>query len=50
VLRTTYLASGVTAIAVHADGIVAQVWRDLDEGERLEPTLSRLESPGSPSA
>ena len=43
-MTTVYQPSGVTAVAVHADGVVAQVWRDIQDGQRLETVLAKLDT------
>jgi hypothetical protein len=48
-LTTAYAARGVTVLLVHADGIVGAVLRELAPGERLEPELAPLSSPGQTS-
>ncbi len=48
VLAPTYLPSGVTAILVRDDGIVAMVARDLQSTSRLESHLVQLDSRAAP--
>jgi hypothetical protein len=49
-MTTAFQPSGVTAVAVHSDGVVAQVWRDMAEGQRLETVLSQLDTPTASAA
>jgi hypothetical protein len=49
-VRAAYDPSGVTVVAVHTDGVVAAVWRDVQPDQRLETTLVQLESPGARAA
>lgn len=44
VLATTYQASGLTAVLVHADGVVDDVLRGLPPQPRLEQRLQHLQS------
>ena len=48
VLAPTYLPSGVTAVLVRDDGIVAMVARDLQSTSRLETQLVQLDSRAAP--
>lgn len=43
-LSTMHDGSGVTAILVHADGVIRAIHRDLPMGVRLEPDLALLSS------
>ena len=44
VLATTYQATGLTAVLVHADGVVDEVLRDLPAPPHLERRLEQLQS------
>jgi hypothetical protein len=44
VLATTYEATGLTAVLVHTDGVVADVLRNLPPGRNLDDQLKRLQS------
>jgi len=48
-LATTYAPRGVTVVLVHADGVVGGLVHELASGERLEPQLATLSSPGQTS-
>jgi hypothetical protein len=48
ILAPTYLPSGVTAILVRDDGVVAMVARDLQGTSRLESQLVQLDSRAAP--
>jgi hypothetical protein len=49
VLRSTYLPSGVTAVLVRDDGIVAMVARDVTSTSRLESHLVQLDARSAPA-
>ncbi|MBC6459238.1 hypothetical protein [Actinomadura sp. HBU206391] len=44
VLATTYQAAGLTAVFVHADGVVDDVMKNLQPGLHLEKRLQRLQN------
>lgn len=47
VLTDAYQPDGVTALLVHADGVVGVVVPDVTREQRLEPSLARLGRPGA---
>ena len=49
VLEGTYVPTGVTAILVRDDGIVAMVARDITSGTRLESHLVQLDARSAPA-
>jgi hypothetical protein len=46
-LAETYRASGLTVLAVHADGVVGAVLTDVAAGQRLEGAFAVLAEPGA---
>jgi hypothetical protein len=44
VLATTYQATGLTAVFVHADGVVDDVVRRVQPGQHIERRLQRLQN------
>jgi hypothetical protein len=46
-LAEAYRASGVTVLAVHADGVVGAVVTDVTVGQRLESAFAALAEPGA---